>query len=276
VQADAGSDGRGSGGASPRRLAACPLSPTKVSHSISSGKRSIRAWGVVMLVLSLGACAAHTWAPGPGMSAADFEPAKARCSLLARHSGSDFAAFGSESYVAGAAVGHVIGESVRTQQDFNDCMLAGGWRIADQPATAAPAAQPYKRTSDAPAVAASPPVAPSATAPATPATPPAAFAPAVPSAAGALRTTLRTVASGERQKIGFYYHLNPDCTSSGNMTVRIITPPAHGEVTTDRGLDYTNFPKENQRYQCNLNQSPGSNVYYKSKSGIPWYRLHDY
>jgi hypothetical protein len=60
------------------------------------------------------------------MSAADFEPAKARCSLLARHSGGDFAATGSESYVAGAALGHAIGESVRTQQDFNDCMLASG------------------------------------------------------------------------------------------------------------------------------------------------------
>jgi hypothetical protein len=51
------------------------------------------------------------------------------------------------------------------------------------------------------------------------------------------------------------------------MTVRIIAPPTHGEVTTDRGVDYTNYPKENQRYQCNLRQSPVSNVYYKSNPG---------
>jgi hypothetical protein len=107
---------------------------------MNAGKRGMRAAALLMLVLSLGGCAAHTWAPGPGMSAADFEPAKARCSLLARHSGGDFAAFGSESYVAGAALGHAIGESAQAQRDFNDCMLAAGWRIADQPAAAAAAA----------------------------------------------------------------------------------------------------------------------------------------
>jgi hypothetical protein len=73
------------------------------------------------------------------MSAADFEVAKAQCSLMARHGGSGFAAYGSANFVAGAALGNAIGESVRTQQDFNDCMLAGGWKLADQPsATAAP------------------------------------------------------------------------------------------------------------------------------------------
>ena len=98
-------------------------------------------------------------------------------------------------------------------------------------------------------------------------TPPAASAPAAPSASSAPRTAVRTVASGERQRIGFFYYVNPDCTSGGYMTVRIITPPAHGELTTDRGVDYTNFPEENQRYQCNLIKSPVINVYYKSNFG---------
>lgn len=80
----------------------------------------------------------HQWAPGPGMSAADFDAGKARCSLMARHSGSGFVAYGSPNFVAGAALGNAIGESVRTQQDFNDCMLATGWKIADQPSTSAP------------------------------------------------------------------------------------------------------------------------------------------
>jgi len=47
---------------------------------------------------------------------------------MARHSGGSFAAYGSPSYVAGAALGNAIGESVRTQQDFSDCMQANGWR----------------------------------------------------------------------------------------------------------------------------------------------------
>jgi len=46
-----------------------------------------------------------------------------------------------------------------------------------------------------------------------------------------------SVVSGERQKIDSIVALNPDCTSSGYVTVRIITLPAHGELTTERGLD---------------------------------------
>jgi hypothetical protein len=94
---------------------------------------------LAMAALSLSGCAVHQWAPGPGMSAADFDADKARCSLMARHGGSGFVAYGSPNFVAGATLGNAVGESVRTQQDFNDCMLVMGWKIADQPATAAPA-----------------------------------------------------------------------------------------------------------------------------------------
>jgi hypothetical protein len=92
---------------------------------------------LVAFGLLVSGCASHTWAPGPGMSAADFGPAKARCSLMARHGGGDFSAYGTPSFVAGAAVGNAIGESVRAQQDFNDCMEASGWRIADGQTAAA-------------------------------------------------------------------------------------------------------------------------------------------
>jgi hypothetical protein len=89
------------------------------------------ASALLAIPLALGGCAPpHTWAPGPGTDLADFEPAKARCSIFARHSGSDFFAFGSPSYVAGATLGHATGETVRAQQDFDDCMVASGWRIA--------------------------------------------------------------------------------------------------------------------------------------------------
>lgn len=99
--------------------------------------RSARSPAILaVLALSLGGCAVHNWAPGPGLTAADFQPAAARCRLMARHSGSDFSASGSPKFVAGAAVGYVIGDAVRSQADFNDCMLADGWQIADGPATA--------------------------------------------------------------------------------------------------------------------------------------------
>ena len=105
-----------------------------------SGQSIWRSPFLIVLGLALSGCAAHTWAPGPGMSAADFPPAKARCSLLARHGGSDFIAVGSPSYVAGAALGHAIGEGIRANQDFNDCLLASGWRIVDGQSSAAQSA----------------------------------------------------------------------------------------------------------------------------------------
>jgi hypothetical protein len=75
------------------------------------------------------------------------------------------------------------------------------------------------------------------------------------------------VMSGERQKIDDWVVLNPDCTFAGYVTVRVITPPVHGELTTERGIGYPNYPKANQRYPCNLKQSPMVNVYYKSNPG---------
>jgi hypothetical protein len=366
-------------------------------------------------VTILTGCVAHEWAPGPGLTAADFEPAKARCSLAARHSDSGFAAVGSPAFVGVSALGAAIGNTARAQQDFNDCMLASGWRIADEPQTSASSrgASASNAVPEAPASPSAPVPALSIQSPAAVATPPPASAPAswsvstpltrapetqirrsvpgdvesmvsssslwlnregqcranhipalellrspqhgtvrfatvevgipkgsgcanavagqgvfyrpapgfvgqdqftynvptdamtmdwvggppptgprtviltvsasspsslpgtpVPASSSAVlppssapQPTPRTVASGERQRIGYFYYVNPDCSSGGYMTVRILTPPGHGEVTTDRGLDYPNYSKENQRYQCNLKQSPVSNVLYKSNSG---------
>jgi hypothetical protein len=50
---------------------------------------------------------------------------------MARNSGGSFAASGNAKFVAGAALGNAIGESIRANQNFNDCMLASGWLIAD-------------------------------------------------------------------------------------------------------------------------------------------------
>jgi hypothetical protein len=53
-------------------------------------------------------CAAYKirkWVAGPGMSAADPEPAKARCSLLARDRRGELSVIGSPGYVTGVAIG---------------------------------------------------------------------------------------------------------------------------------------------------------------------------
>ena len=78
----------------------------------------------------LAGCAQHNWTPGPGMSLSQFEPEKAECSLVARNGGTGFYAYGNAKFVAGATLGHAIGESIRAQADFNNCMSARGWHIS--------------------------------------------------------------------------------------------------------------------------------------------------
>ena len=73
-----------------------------------------------------------------------------------------------------------------------------------------------------------------------------------------------TVMSGKLQRIDFNSVVHADCTSAGYSTMRIITPPTHGELTTEPGVDYPVYRKDNQRYQCNLQKVPVTNVYYKS------------
>ena len=88
-----------------------------------------------------------------------------------------------------------------------------------------------------------------------------------PASSSAPPTSELTVVSGERQRIDFISVLNPDCSSAGYVTVRVIAPPAHGELTTEKGIDYPTYPKDNQRYQCNLKKVPLVNVYYRSIPG---------
>jgi hypothetical protein len=49
----------------------------------------------------------------------------------------------------------------------------------------------------------------------------------------------RVVASGAKQRIGFFTALNPDCTSSGEVSVRITKQPEHGTTET---AATTSFP----------------------------------
>jgi hypothetical protein len=95
----------------------------------------MRGFVVVAASALLAGCATgpRQWLPGPNVAPnMTFDQQQAQCSLMARHGGSGFYAAGNQNFVAGAAVGHAIGEGIRTQQDFNDCMLASGWVVAPE------------------------------------------------------------------------------------------------------------------------------------------------
>jgi hypothetical protein len=92
---------------------------------------------IAAMAIGLSACAPPIYAPGPGVNAATFEQTKAQCSLMARHGGGSFVAYGNANYVAGAALGNAVGEAIRTQADFSDCMKVNGWMPVTQEAAAA-------------------------------------------------------------------------------------------------------------------------------------------
>ncbi len=123
--------------------------------------------GAIILALSLGGCVSHTWVAGPDVHAT-FAEQTAQCRIIARHGGSGFYASGSPSFVASAAIGNAIGNAVQANADFNDCMAANGWEIADEQSAAAPTAAPIALTTPsliAPPAAA-PPIVPTTAAPA--------------------------------------------------------------------------------------------------------------
>jgi hypothetical protein len=109
-----------------------------VPHKMKPKMRAdIRLTLITLMAISLSACAPTIYAPSPGVNAASFEPTKAQCSLMARHGGGSFAAYGDANYVAGAALGNAIGEAARTQADFSDCMKMNGWMPVTKEAAAA-------------------------------------------------------------------------------------------------------------------------------------------
>jgi hypothetical protein len=74
----------------------------------------------------------------------------------------------------------------------------------------------------------------------------------------------RVVASGAKQRIGFFYALNPDCSASGNVDIRVSKQPEHGSTETSTTTNFPNYPKENIRAKCNDHKVRGVQVSYKS------------
>jgi hypothetical protein len=55
----------------------------------------------------------------------------------------------------------------------------------------------------------------------------------------------RVVASGKGQRIGFFYTLNRDCSTAGDVEVRVTKQPGHGAAET---VATTNYPRLSKRH----------------------------
>ncbi len=79
---------------------------------------------------------------------------------------------------------------------------------------------------------------------------------------------VRSVPSGSNRQIDFLASINPDCSSIGLATVRLVDGPAHGVLTTDKGRDYKPFAAPNPRHACNKRRLSGVKVFYQSETGF--------
>lgn len=87
-------------------------------------------------------------------------------------------------------------------------------------------------------------------------------------AAPARAEDMKFVPSGVNQQIDFFASINPDCTSSGIPTVRLIEGPFRGVITTDKGKDFLPFPRSNIRHRCNGRRVAGTKLFYRSAPGL--------
>ena len=87
-----------------------------------------------------------------------------------------------------------------------------------------------------------------------------------PAAARADET--RIVPSGSNQQIDFFASVNPDCSSPGLPTVRLVDGPSQGAITTDKARDFLPFSHGNVRAVCNRKRVAGVKLFYKSAKGF--------
>jgi len=80
-------------------------------------------------------------------------------------------------------------------------------------------------------------------------------------------TSTIATAVGIVQRVGTFLSLNPDCTPEGYPKIVVLTPPAHGTLSFEQGTAYSNYAKDDQRYECNKHPSPATLVYYQSNPG---------
>ena len=77
----------------------------------------------------------------------------------------------------------------------------------------------------------------------------------------------KIAASGKQIKLNFFNSTNPDCSSSGDPTVRIAQEPQHGRILVSAGRDFPSFSQNNVRSACNTRRVAGRAVNYVSERG---------
>jgi hypothetical protein len=81
-------------------------------------------------------------------------------------------------------------------------------------------------------------------------------------------STHRGVHSGMRERVDYFYSLQPSCEISGYPEVKVVRAPKSGDVSIEKGEDYPTFPKGNVRWDCDRALAGSTRVFYQSKPGF--------
>ena len=77
----------------------------------------------------------------------------------------------------------------------------------------------------------------------------------------------KAVASGKPLHLYHAYSTNPDCTSTGEVVMRVVQGPEHGRVSIQRTGVFPSFGPDNVRNVCNRRRVPGVQATYISQRG---------
>jgi len=62
--------------------------------------------------------------------------------------------------------------------------------------------------------------------------------------------------------------LAKDCSSLGQVDVKVITPPDHGTIYIEKGMAFSNYTPGDPPYLCNAKKSPATLITYRSAPGF--------
>jgi TonB family protein len=77
----------------------------------------------------------------------------------------------------------------------------------------------------------------------------------------------RAVFKGTARAIGFWYYVDPDCTSPGNPRIRMVSPPTRGTIGVSQGTRRPNFAPDSLWVECNKRAVPGTVITYQPGPG---------
>jgi hypothetical protein len=80
------------------------------------------------------------------------------------------------------------------------------------------------------------------------------------------QTIKRVVASGISNQLAFFFALNPDCSSRGDMVVRIIKKPEHGSAEASAISGYLRASQVKEHPNCAKDKVKGIALNYKAES----------